>query len=52
MSTIFPKQANKVPAQVVIALLLMGGALTAGITYYFTPKYSRVGYQPIQPVPL
>ncbi|MBC9889433.1 MAG: ammonia-forming cytochrome c nitrite reductase subunit c552 [Opitutae bacterium] len=51
MSTIFPKQANKVPAQVVIALLLMGGALTAGITYYFTPKYSRVGYQPTQPVP-
>jgi len=27
------------------------GALTAGIWYYFTPKYTRVGYQPSQPVP-
>jgi len=25
-------------------------ALTAGGTYYLTPKYSRVGYQPLQPV--
>jgi len=23
----------------------------AGVTYYFTPKYTRVGYEPIQPVP-
>jgi hypothetical protein len=25
--------------------------VTAGVWYYFTPKYFRVGYQPIQPVP-
>jgi len=25
--------------------------VTAGLTYYFTPKYTRVGYQPTQPVP-
>ena len=25
--------------------------LTAGTWYYVTPKYTRVGYQPIQPVP-
>jgi formate-dependent nitrite reductase cytochrome c552 subunit len=31
--------------------LLIGGAVTAGLTYYFTPKYTRVGYQPTQPVP-
>jgi hypothetical protein len=24
--------------------------VTAGVTYYFTPKYTRVGYQPAQPV--
>jgi formate-dependent nitrite reductase cytochrome c552 subunit len=24
---------------------------TAGVTYYMTPKYTRVGYAPIQPVP-
>ena len=51
MSTIFPKEANKAPLQVVIALLILGGTITAGFTYYFTPKYARVGYQPVQPVP-
>jgi formate-dependent nitrite reductase cytochrome c552 subunit len=25
--------------------------VTAGLNYYFTPKYTRVGYQPTQPVP-
>ena len=51
MSTIFPKEANKAPLQVVIALLIVIGTITAGATYYLTPKYSRVGYQPVQPVP-
>ena len=36
-------------------MVIVGGALTAtavtaGVWYYFTPKYFRVGYQPIQPV--
>ena len=31
--------------------ILVGTAVTAGVWYYFTPKYGRVGYQPIQPVP-
>ena len=39
------------PFLIVIGLVLVGGAVTAGVTYYFTPKYSRVGYEPIQPVP-
>ena len=30
---------------------LAGGGVTAGVTYYFTPKYTRVGYEPVQPVP-
>ena len=32
-------------------LALVGGVVTAGVTYYFTPKYTRVGYEPVQPVP-
>ena len=28
----------------------MGAAVSAGAWYYFTPKYTRVGYQPHQPV--
>lgn len=33
-----------------IAAVLVGSALTLGAWYYLTPKYSRVGYQPVQPV--
>lgn len=50
MSTIFPKQANKAPALIITALILIVSAVTAGIAYYATPEYTRVGYQPIQPV--
>ncbi len=28
-----------------------GGVVTAGVAYYATPKYTRAGYQPVQPVP-
>src|SRR3984885_2064625 len=50
MSDIFPKWTNRLPRQIIIGALLVGTAVTAGVTYYFTPKYTRVGYQPIQPV--
>lgn len=36
---------------IVVGVLLGGGAVTAGVWYYCTPQYTRVGYQPIQPVP-
>ncbi len=51
MSNIFPKSANKLPLQIVIFLCVLGGIATAGATYYMTPKYTRVGYAPVQPVP-
>jgi hypothetical protein len=50
MSDIFPKWTNKLPGRVILGAIIVGGTLTAGITYYCTPKYTRVGYQPIQPV--
>lgn len=50
MANIFPKYFNKVPKNVAVALTVLVVALTGACTYYFTPKYSRVGYQPIQPV--
>lgn len=31
--------------------MVSGSLMVAGIWYYLTPKYSRVGYQPIQPIP-
>jgi cytochrome c7-like protein len=51
MPAIFPKWTNQLPFLIAAGLVLVGGAVTAGVTYYFTPKYSRVGYEPIQPVP-
>ncbi len=50
MAAVFSKWTNRLPAMLAVALLLLGGGLTAGVWYYCTPKYSRVGYQPIQPV--
>jgi formate-dependent nitrite reductase cytochrome c552 subunit len=35
---------------IIIGVALGGSALTAGIWYYLTPKYYKVGYQPLQPV--
>lgn len=51
MSKIYPKSANALPLQIIIFLGILGGVAAAGITYYATPKYTRVGYQPVQPVP-
>jgi formate-dependent nitrite reductase cytochrome c552 subunit len=50
MSDVFPKWTNKLPAMVIAGLILVGGAATVGISHYFSPKYTRAGYQPIQPV--
>lgn len=50
MSDIFPKWTNKLPLMAGVAAAVLGVTALAGITYYFTPKYTRVGYQPKQPV--
>jgi hypothetical protein len=51
MSEIFPKWTNQLPLKVAVGVLLTGSLATAGIWYYCTPKYARVGYSPVQPVP-
>ena len=50
MSDIFPKWTNQLPGKVLLGAVLLGATTTVGFWYYFTPKYTRVGYQPIQPV--
>lgn len=51
MTYLFPKSANRLPLQIIIYLFVLGGIVTAATTYYATPKYTRVGYAPDQPVP-
>ena len=50
MRNIFPRWTNTLPIKLIISLGMILGAIVAGITYYATPKYTRVGYQPTQPV--
>jgi hypothetical protein len=51
MAQLFPRWYNQLPPKIMAGLLLSGSLVVAGVWYYLTPKYSRVGYQPIQPVP-
>src|SRR5271155_1542750 len=50
MANIFPKATNIILIKAMFALSIVGGLATVAVWYYFTPKYSRVGYQPVQPV--
>ena len=50
MANIFPKWVNSVPLKVIVALGLVKVAVIVGVTYYFSPEYTRVGYAPTQPV--
>ena len=51
MAKLFPRSVNKLPVQITLYFCVLAGIATAGVTYYMTPKYTRVGYAPIQPVP-
>ncbi|MAH25644.1 MAG: cytochrome C [Opitutae bacterium] len=50
MANIFPKWVNTVPIKVIFSIILIKIAVVIGITYYFSPEYTRVGYAPTQPV--
>ena len=51
MANPFPRWTNTLPLKIIGALILLGIGVSAAVNYYFTPKYTRVGYQPDQPVP-
>jgi len=51
MANIFPRGSNLLPIKLTICAAVLGAALTLGMWYYFTPKYTNVGYMPVQPVP-
>ena len=39
------------PLVLLVGAALAGAGVAAGVTIYLTPKYTRAGYQPVQPVP-
>ena len=51
MGNFFPRWTNWLPLKLAIAVVFIVMGISAGLAYYFTPKYTRVGYQPTQPVP-
>jgi hypothetical protein len=50
MANLFPKSFNWLPLKIGFCVGVLGAFTVAGVWYYFTPKYTRVGYQPTQPV--
>ena len=50
MANIFPRFSNWLPIKILVCITIIAASVVSGMAYYFTPKYTRVGYQPTQPV--
>lgn len=48
---IFPRSLNYLPLLAAVGVAALGGGVTFGIWYYFSPKNTQVGYAPEQPIP-
>lgn len=51
MAQIFPKWTNQVPSKILVGLIVTLTVIILGVWYYFSPRYTDVGYAPEQPVP-
>jgi len=51
LAQIFQKWTNKIPIYIAVSLSFLIIFVVAFIWYYGSPKYTDVGYRPIQPVP-
>lgn len=51
MPQIFPRKANALPAVSLMGALGGGLVVVLVVWYFFSPKFTDVGYQPEQPVP-
>ena len=51
MAQIFPKWTNRVPIAIGIALLPISALAVTLAGYYGSPKFTDVGYRPVQPIP-
>ena len=50
MAQIFPRWTNELPLRVAVGGVVAAALLVGGIWYYFSPRYTDVGYAPVQPV--
>lgn len=47
----FPKWSNNIPIIIVLGAVVGLALVWGGVSYFFSPNYTDVGYRPIQPVP-
>lgn len=50
MAQLFPQWTNRLPVIIAVAVVLLSAAVYGFFSYYGSPWYTDVGYQPIQPV--
>ncbi len=51
MPQIFQRGANLVPLKIALILGAFATCALGAVWMYFTPKYTKIGYQPAQPIP-
>jgi hypothetical protein len=51
LSKLFPRWMNHLPTVLAVVGPLAGVGVVAAVNYWFSPKYTDVGYRPEQPVP-
>ncbi len=51
MGNLFPRWTNLLPVKILVCLGALGTAVVALAWYSWTPKFTRVGYMPQQPIP-
>ncbi|UCD62880.1 MAG: cytochrome c3 family protein [Candidatus Zixiibacteriota bacterium] len=51
MAQIFPQWTNKLPVIIAAAALIAVMAVVGFFWYFGSPKYTDVGYRPVQPIP-
>ncbi len=51
MGNLFPRWTNLLPIKVLVCLGALGTCVAGVAWYSFTPKFTRVGYMPQQPIP-
>jgi hypothetical protein len=51
LAQIFPRSLNRLPLYLALVGILVPSTAVAFVWYYFSPKFTDVGYRPEQPVP-
>jgi len=50
MAVIFPRWTNRLPQMVAVAVPLAAAVVVFSVWYWFSPKFTEMGYAPVQPV--